>query len=90
MEKATEKVTKIADKVGGKVEQSGSKWIDIVKELVDKLTGKNMEFSYEFKNLEIEIPKATGPNGQDLGSAKWKVNGKFTMSTEMGENSEDK
>lgn len=90
MEKATEKVTKIDDKVGSKVEQSGSKWIDIVKEIVDILTGKNMEFSYEFKNLEIEIPKATGPNGQDLGSAKWKVNGKFTMSTEMGENSEDK
>lgn len=90
MENATEKVTKIADEVGSKVDQSGSKWIDIVKELVDKLTGKNMEFSYEFKNLEIEIPKATGPNGQDLGSAKWKVNGKFTMSTEMGENHEDK
>ena len=64
-------------------ETSISNWSDVVKDIVDKLTGKDMEVTYDFKNLEVDIPKATGPEGKELGSAKWKINGKFIISTQL-------
>ncbi|HKQ21155.1 MAG TPA: hypothetical protein VJS91_03870 [Nitrososphaeraceae archaeon] len=64
-------------------ETSISNWSDVVKEIVDKLTGKDMEVTYDFDNLEVDIPKATGPEGKELGSAKWKINGKFIISTQL-------
>ena len=60
-----------------------SNWSDVLKDIVDKLTGKDMEVTYDFENLEIDIPKATGPEGKELGSAKWKINGKFIISTQL-------
>ncbi len=38
--------------------------------------------------MEIDIPKATGPGGQDIGSAKWKINGRFVMSTQVQDNND--
>ncbi|HKX21116.1 MAG TPA: hypothetical protein VJM74_05550 [Nitrososphaeraceae archaeon] len=64
-----------------------SNWSDVVKDIVDKLTGKDMEVTYHFDNLQIDMPKATGPEGKELGSAKWKINGKFTISTQLHEKS---
>jgi hypothetical protein len=64
-----------------------SNWSDVVKDIVDKLTGKDMEVTYDFQNLQIDMPKATGPEGKELGSAKWKINGKFTISTQLHEKS---
>ena len=64
-----------------------SNWSDVVKDIVDKLTGKDMEVTYDFDNLQIDMPKATGPEGKELGSAKWKINGKFTISTQLHEKS---
>lgn len=64
-----------------------SNWSDVVKDIVDKLTGKDMEVTYDFENLQIDMPKATGPEGRELGSAKWKINGKFTISTQLHEKS---
>lgn len=64
-----------------------SNWSNVVKDIVDKLTGKDMEVTYDFENLQIDMPKATGPEGKELGSAKWKINGKFTISTQLHEKS---
>jgi hypothetical protein len=64
-----------------------SNWSEVVKDIVDKLTGKDMEVTYDFQNLQIDMPKATGPEGKELGSAKWKINGKFTISTQLHEKS---
>ena len=64
-----------------------SNWSDVVKDIVDSLTGKDMEVTYHFENLQIDMPKATGPEGRELGSAKWKINGKFTISTQLHEKS---
>ena len=83
MENLKEKASKKAEDTGGEVEQKASNWSEIVKELVDKLTGKDMAVTYEFDNLEIDIPKATGPGGQEIGSAKWKINGRFIISTKV-------
>ena len=64
-----------------------SNWSNVVRDIVDKLTGKDMEVTYDFENLQIDMPKATGPEGKELGSAKWKINGKFTISTQLHEKS---
>jgi hypothetical protein len=73
--------------VGKKVEESGSQRVDILKEVLDKLIGKNMEVIYNFQNFEIDIPKATGPEGKELGGAKWKLDGKFTLTTQLSNKS---
>jgi hypothetical protein len=68
-------------------DQNISNWSDVIKDIVDKLTGKDMEVTYHFDNLQIDMPKATGPEGKEIGSAKWKINGKFTISTQLHEKS---
>ena len=73
----------VNDDKGKNSETSISNWSDVVKDVVDKLTGKDMEVTYDFENLEVDIPKATGPEGKELGSAKWKINGKFIISTQL-------
>jgi hypothetical protein len=35
------------------------------------------------KIWKIDIPKAQGPDGRDLGSAKWTLNGKVLWKTEL-------
>ena len=83
MENTTKETLEITKQKGDKIEQNVSHWSDILKEVVDKLTGKNMDVTYNFENFEIDVPKATGPDGRELGSAKWKINGKFIFSTQL-------
>jgi hypothetical protein len=72
MENIKQMASKAGEEVSKNVEQNASKWTELIKELVDKLTGKDMAVTYEFLNLEIDMPKASGPGGEELGSAKWK------------------
>jgi protein subunit release factor B len=37
----------------------------------------------EFNDLEIDMPRASGPGGKEIGSAKWKINRKFVISAEL-------
>lgn len=87
MENITKAAAETASVVGKKVQENASQWTDILKEVVDKLTGKNMQVVYDFQDFEVDVPKATGPEGKELGSAKWKINGKFTLSTELRDES---
>jgi hypothetical protein len=87
MENLRNEASEAANYVEKKVVESGSQWADVLREVVDKLTGKNMEVTYNFQNFEIEIPKATGPGGKELGSAKWRLDGKFTLSTQLSNKS---
>ena len=57
-------------------------WAEVIGQLMEKLTGKNMRMTYEFDDLTIDIPSARGPGGQDIGGAEWKINGKITITTE--------
>ena len=59
-----------------------SHWTEVVGQLMEKLTGKNMSMTYEFDDLTIDIPSARGPGGRDLGGVQWKINGKVTITTE--------
>ena len=89
MERLKPETSKVADEDKND-EHNVSNWSDVVREIVDKLTGKDMVVTYDFDNLEIDMPKATGPEGKELGSAKWKINGKFIISTQLHDNSETK
>lgn len=60
-----------------------SQWSELISGIIDKLTGKDLQVTYSFDNLEIEIPAAYGPDGKQLGGAKWRVDGKITVSTEL-------
>ena len=55
-----ESVSIAANDLGQEVEENKSEMINIVSQLVDKLTGKDLAITYEFDNLQIDIPKATG------------------------------
>ena len=45
------------------------------------VSGTNMTTTISFDNLEIDMPRAQGPDGRDLGGATWKLNGKVVWTT---------
>jgi hypothetical protein len=48
-----------------------------------KRNGEKYVTTIDFRGLEMDIPRAQGPDGRDLGSAKWTVNGKVVWTTEL-------
>ena len=64
-------------------EENVSQWAELITQVVDKITGKDVSITYQFDNLQINVPKATGPNGQELGSAKWNINGKVVIHSQL-------
>lgn len=83
MENLKQEASNIVDEAGQKVQDGASQLPEIIKQVVDKLTGKNMEVTYDFQNLEVDVPRVERPEGKELGSAKWKINGKFILSTQL-------
>src|SRR5690242_18685944 len=63
-------------------EQSASQWSQIIGQIMEKLMGTNVSTTISFDNLEVDVPRAQGPGGRDLGGAKWTVNGKIIWTTE--------
>jgi hypothetical protein len=63
-------------------QQSSGQWSEMIGQVIEKLTGKNMTTTLSFEDLEVDIPRAQGPGGRDLGSAKWTINGKVVWTTE--------
>jgi hypothetical protein len=58
-------------------------WAQIVGQVMEKvISGANMTTTISFDNLEIDMPRAQGPDGRDLGGATWKLNGKVVWTTE--------
>ena len=78
-----ENVNNNSDRSKNSSKEHISEWSELISRIIDKLTGKDLQVTYSFDNLEIEIPKAYGPDGRQLGGAKWKVDGKITISTEL-------
>ncbi|AIC16751.1 hypothetical protein [Nitrososphaera viennensis] len=73
--------------------QMSSQWAEIIGQLFDRLKGKGASVTYTFDNLVIDMPKAQGPDGQDLGAARWTVNGKVVVTAEahrIAEEEEDR
>lgn len=73
----------------GTMQQASTQWAEIIGQLFDRLTGKGASVTYTFDNLTIDMPRATGPNGQEMGSAKWTVNGKIVITAEAHKTAEE-
>lgn len=73
----------------GAMQETGSQWAELLAQLFDRLTGKGASVSYKFDDLEIDIPKAVGPGGRDMGSAKWTINGTIMITAEAHQTSEE-
>ncbi len=71
-----------------KTGQSSSQWAELIGELFDRLTGKGASVTYSFDNFTIDIPRAVGPRGHELGSAKWTINGKLLITAETHKSTE--
>jgi hypothetical protein len=69
-------------------QQPESQWADLMGQLFDRLTGKEAVISYGFRNIEVDIPKAAGPQGQNLGSAKWVFNGELVIKAQTNKSDE--
>jgi hypothetical protein len=64
-------------------QQQTSQWSQMIGQVVESVSGKNMSTTIDFRSLEVDIPRAQGPDGRDLGSAKWTLNGKVVWTTEL-------
>jgi len=53
-------------------------WPELAIGLYDKLTGRNAEITYEFDEMQIDIPSSTGGNADH---ASWKLNGSVKIRT---------
>jgi hypothetical protein len=67
----------------GQGQQQASQWSQMIGQALESVTGKNMSTTIDFNRLEVDIPRAQGPGGRDLGSAKWTVNGRVVWTTEL-------
>ena len=76
------------NETGGSIQQASTQWAEIIGQLFDRLTGKGASVTYTFDNLIIDMPKAQGPGGRDVGSAKWTINGKIVITAEAHQTSE--
>lgn len=53
-------------------------WPDLAIGLYDRLTGRDAEITYEFDNLDVQVPSRTGG---DAEHAHWNLQGKIRVST---------
>jgi hypothetical protein len=72
-------VTMSKDSNNSEKTEASNQWAELIGELFDRLTGKGASVTYSFDNLIIDIPRAVGPRGRELGSAKWTINGKLLI-----------
>lgn len=47
-----------------------------------------MQVTYDFQNLEVHVQRVSGHDGKEIVSAKWKINGKLILSTQLLEMSD--
>lgn len=55
-----------------------SSFADLGKELWSYLTGRGAAVNYEFVDMLVEVPKATGPEAE---RATWRLNGTLRITT---------
>jgi hypothetical protein len=53
-------------------------WPDLAISLYDRLTGRGAEITYEFEDMEIDVPSGTG---DDAEHAHWRVDGTMRITT---------
>ena len=59
-------------------EQHTTTWPELAIGLYDRLTGRNAEITYEFKDMHVSVPSGTGERADH---ADWKLSGTLTIRT---------
>ena len=60
-------------------DESGAQtWPELAIALYDRLTGRGAEITYEFEDMEIDVPSKVGENPE---YAHWRVDGSLTIGT---------
>ena len=58
--------------------QPATDWTDLGREMWEYLTGRGAAVSYQLVDMEVEVPRDTGPNA---ARATWKFNGTIRVVT---------
>jgi len=53
-------------------------WPELAIGLYDRLTGRNAEITYDFEDMEVDVPSKAG---EDADHARWRVDGTLTIRT---------
>jgi hypothetical protein len=53
-------------------------WPDLAISLYDRLTGRGAEITYEFEDMEVEVPSKVG---DDADHATWRMDGTVRITT---------
>ncbi|SDX54501.1 hypothetical protein [Halobellus clavatus] len=53
-------------------------WPELAIGLYDRLTGRGAEITYDFEDMEVEVPSGTG---DDAEHARWRVDGTLRVTT---------
>lgn len=64
-------------------QNENANWPEVINNLVNNMTDKNMEVTYDFDNLRINLPEVKGLDGMLVGSAKCEINGRCLISTKL-------
>jgi hypothetical protein len=83
MEEPKAKISNEIGELDNSIEGKGSPLTLLLSKLVEKFTGKDMAVGYQFDNLEIDMMNATMLGGKKIGSIKWRIDGKFVVSSEL-------
>ena len=57
-------------------------WPELAIGLYDRLTGRGAEITYEFEDMEVDVPSKTG---DDADYAQWRVDGTMRITTKESE-----
>lgn len=57
-------------------------WPELAISLYDRLTGRGAEITYEFTDMEVDVPSKVG---EDADHARWRVDGELRIKTEERE-----
>jgi hypothetical protein len=53
-------------------------WPDLALALYDRLTGRGATITYEFEDMEVDVPSKVG---EDADYARWRVDGTVRITT---------
>lgn len=57
-------------------------WPELAISLYDRLTGRGAQITYEFTDMEVDVPSKAG---DDAEHARWRVDGELKITTEEQE-----
>jgi hypothetical protein len=82
-------MSQIGNNIGKVAGQMSQQAAPILDQLMDKLTGRHASITYTFENFTIDMPKAQGPQGQQMMSGKISIRGSLTISAELHKTNND-